>query len=185
MLPSIADFQCLWPSRYDEERAKARRGVGIVPPEERRQAIGMKRSASVERVEHDNAVLKQAHMQSVREHLLELRAAQQASSGRTAAMVGAARAAVIAVDVTVEAAVEAMGEAVVEATGSGLPCSEMDRDAAEQCAAEQAWKRGDASSSGHATKKVAAGGGGGGASTAEFWTSCLHTHYPLELRACT
>ena len=68
---------------YEDDRSEARQGVGIVPPEERRQVIGIKRAASVERVENDNAELKRAHMQSVREHILELRAAQQASAPGT------------------------------------------------------------------------------------------------------
>ena len=57
-----------------------RQGVGIWAPEERRQAIGVKRAASVERVENDNAELKRAHVESVREHILELRAAQLAAA---------------------------------------------------------------------------------------------------------
>lgn len=70
---------------YELERSPKRQGVGIVPPEERRQAIGVKRAASVERVENDNAELKRAHVQSVREHIRELRAAQ---SGQSPQMTG-------------------------------------------------------------------------------------------------
>ena len=65
---------------YELERSPKRQGVGIVPPEERRQAIGVNRAASVERVESDNAELKRAHVQSVREHIRELRAAQSGQS---------------------------------------------------------------------------------------------------------
>jgi hypothetical protein len=65
---------------YDSERSEMRQGVGIWAPEERRQAIGVKRAASVERVENDNAELKRAHVESVREHILELRAAQLAAA---------------------------------------------------------------------------------------------------------
>jgi len=122
--------------RYDEERTKARQGVAIVPPEERRQAIGMKRSASVERIENDNAVLKRAHMQSVREHILELREVQQqAAAGRAAAMAEAAKAAAIAV----EASVETRVEAVVEATASSLLYRAKDCAPVEQ-AWEEAWE---------------------------------------------
>ena len=152
----------------------ARQGVGIVPPEERRQAIGMKRSASCERIEHDNAVLKRAHMQSVREHILELRAAQLASSERAAGSDS-----VDSVD----------SVATVETEGSGLLCRATDCGAAEQ-----AWERASAGSSGCAATKVDVGCGGGegcsggggdggggysGVSPTEVWTSCLH--YPLEL----
>ena len=51
-----------------------------MPPEERRKTIGVKRAASVERVENDNAELKRAHVQSVREHIQELRQQQMAAA---------------------------------------------------------------------------------------------------------
>ena len=88
-----------------------------MPPEERREAIGMKRSASVERIENDNAVLKRAHVQSVREHILELRAAQLASSERAAGS--------DSTDSTDSAA-------SVETVASGLLCRAKDCGAAEQ-----------------------------------------------------
>ena len=75
---------------YELERSPKRQGVGIVPPEERRQAIGVKRAASVERVESDNAELKRAHVQSVREHIRELRAAQSGQSPEVTAARGGA-----------------------------------------------------------------------------------------------
>lgn len=65
---------------YDQERSQAREGgVGVVPPEERRQAIGVKRALSVERVESDNAEIRRVNTQSMREAILELRAARLAN----------------------------------------------------------------------------------------------------------
>lgn len=91
-----------------------------MPPEERREAIGMKRSASVERIENDNAVLKRAHVQSVREHILELRAAQLASSERAAGS-----------DST-DSTDSTDSAASVETVASGLLCRAKDCGAAEQ-----------------------------------------------------
>ena len=65
---------------YDQEREEAREsGVGLVPPEERRQAIGVKRALSVERVETDNAEIRRVNTMSMREAILELRAARLAT----------------------------------------------------------------------------------------------------------
>ena len=142
----------------------------------------MKRSASVERIENDNAVLKRAHIQSVREHILELRAAQLASSERAAG------------SGSVDSVDSVDSVASVETEASGLLCRATDR-----AAAERAWERADAVSSGCAATKEAVGGGGSGGdgcsdgggrggdggggysgvSPTETWTSCLH--YPLEL----
>ena len=65
---------------YDQERLEAREtGVGHVPPEQRRQAIGVKRALSVERVESDNAEIRRVNTQSMRVAILELRATRLAS----------------------------------------------------------------------------------------------------------
>lgn len=111
----------------------------------------MKRSASVERIENDNAVLKRAHMQSVREHILELRAAQLASS-ESAAGSGS----VDSID-SVDSIGSVDSVTSVETEASGLLCRATDR-----AAAEQAWERADAGSSGCAATKEAMGGGGSG-----------------------
>lgn len=59
---------------YEEERATARRGVGIIPPEHRREALGLRhRRDSLDRIEEANAQLRHAQMQSLREHLTEMR----------------------------------------------------------------------------------------------------------------
>ena len=60
---------------YERERAGSRRGVGIIPPEERRIAVGMKRAHSLERIERDNAELRKAHAESLRSHMHELSSA--------------------------------------------------------------------------------------------------------------
>lgn len=60
---------------YEADRAMSRRGVGVVPPERRREVVGMKRG-DLQRVEEDNARLKRAHAESLRDHILELRAAR-------------------------------------------------------------------------------------------------------------
>lgn len=65
---------------YDQEREGAREvGVNLVPPEERREAIGVKRALSVERVESDNAEIRRVNTMSIREAILELRAARLAA----------------------------------------------------------------------------------------------------------
>ena len=60
---------------YEREREGSRRGVGIIPPEERRIAVGMKRAHSLERIERDNAELRKAHAESLRTHMRELSSA--------------------------------------------------------------------------------------------------------------
>ena len=84
---------------YDQEREEAREeGVSLVPPEERREAIGVKRALSIERVESDNTEIRRVNTMSMREAILELRAARlatlpvrrrSAASFNTAASVGA------------------------------------------------------------------------------------------------
>ena len=65
---------------YDQEREGAREeGVSLVPPEERREAIGVKRALSIERVESDNAEIRRVNTMSIREAILELRAARLAA----------------------------------------------------------------------------------------------------------
>ena len=63
---------------YDQEREEAREeGVNVVPPEERRECIGVKRALSIERVESDNAQIRRVNCMSMREAILELRAARR------------------------------------------------------------------------------------------------------------
>ena len=65
---------------YDQEREEAREeGVNLVPPEERRESIGVKRALSIERVESDNAEIRRVNTMSMREAILELRAARLAT----------------------------------------------------------------------------------------------------------
>jgi hypothetical protein len=66
---------------YDQEREEAREeGVHLVPPEERRESIGVKRRRlSIERVESDNAEIRRVNTISMREAILELRAARRAT----------------------------------------------------------------------------------------------------------
>lgn len=60
---------------YESRRAGARQGVGHIPADERRASLaGLKRESSLERIERENAELKRAHAQSLREHIAQLTA---------------------------------------------------------------------------------------------------------------
>ena len=66
---------------YEGERQESRRGVSIIPPEDRREVVGVKRRASLERIERDNAKLRMAHVQSIRDHISELRTREGGAEG--------------------------------------------------------------------------------------------------------
>jgi len=62
---------------YEDERANTRTGVGHIPPEKRRQVIGVTRAASQDRMEADNSALKREHAESIREHIRDIRAQRE------------------------------------------------------------------------------------------------------------
>lgn len=67
---------------FEGQREPLRRGVGIIPPEDRRQRVGLKRQNSWERIEEDNARLKQAQAESVREHIVMLLRRETEATGK-------------------------------------------------------------------------------------------------------
>eukprot|EP00327_Prymnesium_parvum_P039108 CAMPEP_0195620024 /NCGR_PEP_ID=MMETSP0815-20121206/14926_1 /TAXON_ID=97485 /ORGANISM="Prymnesium parvum, Strain Texoma1" /LENGTH=285 /DNA_ID=CAMNT_0040760661 /DNA_START=404 /DNA_END=1262 /DNA_ORIENTATION=+ len=67
--------QCL--DSFEKSRGSLRKGVEIIPPEVRRQALGICRRESVELIELENANLRRAQLSSMKDHIMAIQAQQK------------------------------------------------------------------------------------------------------------
>jgi len=67
--------QCL--DCFEKSRGSLRKGVEIIPPEVRRQALGICRRESVELIELENANLRRAQLSSMKDHIMAIQAQQK------------------------------------------------------------------------------------------------------------
>ena len=72
---------------YEADRERCRQGVGLIPPDRRREAIigssssGIKRKDNLERIERTNRELKRSQQDSILDHLNALRRQHGGSAG--------------------------------------------------------------------------------------------------------